>query len=184
MTAPTFADVLDWWTGSLSASENERVEEALFADETVYDQAAWVAELARSVSQAAHDGAIGVACLTRTLSERLEGSGLPHTAYVAHPGDEVSCAATADQRFSVLHLKADFRGAERVDVHVRGPHVGEFVVDDVPVDWDGNEVTLLQSGTRVRALPTTTVTFELRGTRGGANVVFGTYVLDHRSLGG
>jgi len=109
-------------------------------------------------------------------------SGLPHTAYVVRSGETVPCAATRDQRFSVVHLKAGFTGAERVDVHVRSPHIGEILVEDVPVDWDGGEVAVLQAGATVRALPTTTLVFELRGKRSGADAVFGTYVLEHRAL--
>jgi hypothetical protein len=184
VSATSVSDVLDWWTGELPDAESDRVEEALFADDAAFEGARWVADLARAIAYATHAGAVPVACLTHTLSSRLEQSGLPHTAYVARPGETVQCAATHDQRFSVVHLKADFTDAERVDVHVHSPHIGEMLVSDVPIDWNGGEVAVLQAGDAVRSIPTTTLTFELRGTRAGKDVVFGTYTLEHRALSG
>lgn len=183
MTPPTLLDVLDWWLGDASEEDAARVEEAIFSADDALAQAEWIAALARAVQRATPGGGVMGATLTRSLSRRLEGAGIPHTAYAASPDDTVMCAATPDQRFAVIHLRADFEGAERVDVILRSPHLGEMRLDDVPVNWDDQEVALLQAGDMVRSMPTTDLNFEVRATKGGAEVVLGNYLFKHHAIG-
>lgn len=183
MSAPSELELFDWWLGELDDDAAARVEAALFEDDSVLAQLQWLRALAEALATAVPQGALPMLALTHGLAVQLERAGLPHTAYVVAPGQTVACAATVDQRYSVARLQADLQGVERVDVRVRSPHLGELRFDDVPFDHVRSEVVLLQSGDAVRSVPTTTLTFELRGVRSGAEVELGTFVMAHRALG-
>lgn len=183
MSAPSELELFDWWLGELDDDAAARVEASLFEDDSVLERLQWLRSLAQALADAVPRGTVPMVALTHALAVQLERAGLPHTAYVVQPGQTVPCAATVDQRYSVARLHADLRGIERVDVRVRSPHLGQLRFDDVPYDAVRSEVVLLQSGDAVRAVPSTTLTFELRGLRDGAEVALGTFVMDHRALG-
>ena len=184
---PIDAAVLaDYWLGALASSEEEAVEEHLFACDRCGARLREVIALADGVRNLAREG-----CLRMVVSDsflkRAAEEGLRVREYAPPPGGGVQCTVTAEDDILIGRLAANLSGAKHVDLSIcdeRG--VEQLRLRDIPVHSGASSVVYQESITFAKAMPTSKmiarlVTFD----EAGGERLLGEYTFNHtRSLPG
>ena len=184
---PIDAAVLaDYWLGALASSEEEAVEEHLFACDRCGARLREVIALADGVRNLAREG-----CLRMVVSDsflkRAAEEGLRVREYAPPPGGGVQCTVTAEDDILIGRLAANLSGAKHVDLSIcdeRG--VEQLRLRDIPVHSGASSVVYQESITFAKAMPTRKmiarlVTFD----EAGGERLLGEYTFNHtRSLPG
>ena len=106
--------------------------------------------------------------------------GLRIREYAVGPGERVACTVTPDDDLVVSRLRADLRGAQRVDLVAELEDGGVQRAEDVPFDAGSGEVIVAQSVPAIRALPTCTTRMRLLASdQGGGHRLLGEYTFAH-----
>ena len=155
---PVDAAVLaDYWVAALAESEQEAVEEHLFACDECGARLREIAALVDGVRRLALAGSLTMVVSDAFLNRARE-QGLQVREYAPPPSGSVQCTVSAEDDFLVGRLSADLRGAERVDLCICDGHgVEQFRLPDIPFHPDAGGVTFQQSITFAKAAPSQTM---------------------------
>lgn len=146
-----------WLLGELSAEDEMRVEEHLFACESCARAIERLQRLGRDVADLLRGGRFPVA-VTSDLLQWAEREGVCVRSYRMRPGEEVHCTASPRDDFVAVHLAVEAEDAESVDLvaDVTLLDTGERfsrVTEDVVLDRARGELTYLFPGAVVRGYP-------------------------------
>jgi hypothetical protein len=171
--------LVDYWSRDLrEASDNDVVEEHLFACAECTARLERLAAIAGGLTTLARDGHIS-GIVTRGLVNRLQRDGLRVRMFSLVPGETVPCAVFPDDDIIVTALRADLSGVSAVTLSVTGPGDSPFgYLDDVPVSAPDTEVLWATPAAVVRPLPSMRLQLTLRSA-GDTGAELGRYVLEH-----
>lgn len=184
---PIDAAVLaDYWLGTLSASEEEAVEEHLLTCDRCGDVLREIIVLAEGVRRLAREASLRMV-VSDAFLERAAAEGLRVREYVVSPGGSVECTVTAEDDILIGRLAADLSGAKRVDLCICDENGSEqFRARDIPVLLEAKSVAWQESIASLKAAPTSTMIARLVGfDDAGVERVIGEYTFNHtRTLPG
>src|SRR5882672_10497883 len=113
---PIDAAVLaDYWLATLAKSEEETVEEHLFACDDCGVRLREVIALAEEIRKLACQGSL-VVIVSDAFVKRAKEQGLRVREYAPPHSGSVECTVTAEDNLLIAHLTADLKGAKRVDL--------------------------------------------------------------------
>lgn len=176
----------DYWLAGLAESEEEDVEEHLFACDECGARLREVISLADAIRDLARDGSL-LMIVSETFLKRVTEEGLRLREYAPPTGGSVACTVTAEDDFLIGRLTADLSAAKRVDLCICDKRGAEQVrLSDIPFNSAAGSVTFQQSITYAKAAPSETmiarlVTFD----DSGSDRLLGEYTFNHtRTLPG
>jgi hypothetical protein len=186
-TEPIDAAVLsDYWLAALTSSEEEAVEEHLFACDRCGERLREVIALAEGVRELARAGSLRMIVSDSFLNRAAE-QGLRVREYALPAGGSVQCTVTAEDDILIARLAADLSGAKRVDLCIcdeRG--VEQLRLSDIPVDCGASSVVYQESISLMKAAPTSKMIARLVAfDEAGGERLLGEYTFNHsRSMPG
>ena len=173
--------VADYWLAALAKSEEEAVEEHLFACDECGARLREVMALAEGIRKLAREGSLQMV-VSETFLKRAAEDGLCVRQYAPPAGGSVQCTVTAEDDLLIARLAADLSGAKRVDLCLcdkRG--VEQLRLADIPFQSGAGNVAWQQSMTWAKAAPSETmiarlVTFDATG----VERLLGEYTFHHK----
>ena len=172
-------DLLDYWTQAMAGADAERVEAHLFSCAGCASRLEAMVSLGAGLAALVRRGRVS-GVVSRSLLNRVQRDGVQVRFYTLSPGEQIPCAAFPGDDLVVLALRADFGGAQTVDVVLTDPeNVVRDRASDVPVT--GTEILWATPGEVVRRVPTARLRLTVSSTAPDAAVI-AEYVLDHTSL--
>jgi hypothetical protein len=151
---PIDAAVLaDYWLAALANSEEEAVEEHLFACDECGARLREIVEIAEGVRKVAREGSLFMVVSDAFLKRAAE-EGLHVREYAPPAGGSVECTVTAEDDFLIGRLEANLSGARRVDLSIcneRGEETTRMA--DIPFQPGTGHVALQYSMTYAKAAP-------------------------------
>ncbi len=173
--------MVDYWSGGLSASESEALEEHVFGCAACAARLGEVAALAAGITSLARRGHLS-GLISRATLNQLQHDGVRVRIYSLMPGDVVPCAVFPDDDLVVTSLRGDFAGVDAVTLSVTAaaPLAG-VVLQDVPVSAAEGELLWATPGALIRQMPTSRVTLTVTAGHDGGRSI-GAYVLDHTAV--
>jgi hypothetical protein len=176
----SFGELADYWTSDIAAADAERIEGHVFECASCARLLAETERLRTGIGALALGGGFQ-AFVTDGLLNRLARDGVRVRSYVLEPGESIKCSAWADDEVLVARLRADFAGANAVDVEMRlatGEEWGRST--DVPVREGATELVMAIPATMVRSAPHGPMRLTLRAASGSQSAdVIAEYVFDH-----
>jgi hypothetical protein len=155
---PIAAAVLtDYWLAALPNSEEEAVEEHLFACDECGARLRELAALADAVRALVRQGSLTMV-VSDTLLTRFAEQGLRVREYAPPKGGSIACTVTAEDDFLIGRLIADLRGASRIDLAFcdeRGAEKARLA--DIPFNSESSGVVFQQSISYAKAAPSETM---------------------------
>jgi hypothetical protein len=184
---PIDAAVLaDYWLAALPDSEEQTVEEHLFACDSCGDRLRETIALADGLRKLAAEGSL-IMVVSDAYLKRAAEAGMRVREYAPPAGGAIECTVTAEDDLLIGRLAADMSAAERVDLLVCNPSGQErFRMSDIPVHSGAGGVAFQQSITYAKAAPSETMVARLVAVEdGGAERLLGEYTFNHtRTLPG
>lgn len=180
------AILADYWLGALSAEEEGRVEEHVFACGDCAALLDEVRAMGEGVRQVARSGAL-MTTVRQAFLNRVTAEGLQIRQYAPPVGGSVQCTVTAEDDFLIGRLKTNLREARRVDLSLCGLDGSEqFRLNDIPFSREDDAVLWQMSITFAKAAPTSSMVAKLvEVDESGAESVMGEYTFHHtRTLPG
>jgi anti-sigma factor RsiW len=185
--APIDAGILaDYWQGLLSASEEDSVEQHLFACDRCGARLRDVIALAEALRNLARGGSLRMV-VSDAFVRRAAASGLTVREYSVTPGGSVNCTVTAEDDLLVARLAGDMAGATRLDlVACDEQGIERRRLVDVPFRANASSVVLQESMDFAKAAPDNTLILRLLAVEDdGRERLVGEYAFHHtRSLPG
>ena len=176
----------DYWLAAVAKSEEEAVEEHLFACDECGARLREVIALAEGIRKLAREGSLQMV-VSETFLKRAAEEGLRVRQYAPPAGGSVQCTVTAEDDLLIGCLAANLSGAKRVDLCLCDKHgVEQLRLPDIPFQSAAGSVTWQQSMTWAKAAPSATmiarlVTFD----ETGVERLLGEYTFHHtRTLPG
>lgn len=180
------ATLAEYWLGTLGATEEESLEEHLFACEECGTRLDWVIALAEELRAVTRDGSL-MTVVSETFLKRAEEEGLRVRQYAPPAGGSVQCTVTAQDDLLVGRLAAKLGTARKIDLSLCDPGgVEQFRLRDIPFEPAASSVLWQQSITFAKAAPTSTMVARLIGVdESGSESLLGEYTFCHtRTLPG
>jgi hypothetical protein len=180
------AILAEYWLGTLGATEEESLEEHLFACEECGTRLDWVIALAEELRAVTRDGSL-MTVVSETFLKRAEEEGLRVRQYAPPAGGSVQCTVTAQDDLLVGRLAAKLGTARKIDLSLCDPGgVEQFRLRDIPFEPAASSVLWQQSITFAKAAPTSTMVARLIGVdESGSESLLGEYTFCHtRTLPG
>lgn len=178
---PIDAAVLaDYWLAALSNSDEEAVEEHVFACDECGARLHELIALAEEIRELARQGSL-IMVVSDAFLERAAEQGLHVREYSPPRSGSIDCTVAAEDDFLIGHLTADLSTAKRVDLcFCDGQGVERLRLPDIPFHSHAPRVTFQQSITYAKAAPSEVmiarlVTFD----KGGAERLLGEYTFNH-----
>lgn len=161
-TNPLDATLLaDYWLAALPQSEEEDVEEHLFACDECGARLREVIALAEGIRRLARAGSLQM-IVSETFLNRLAAEGLRVREYAPPAGGSVNCTVTAEDDLIIGRLAANLSGAERVDLSLCDEHgVEQQRLPDVPFESAAGNVAWQPSMTWAKGAPSSTLVARL-----------------------
>ena len=155
---PLDAGVLaDYWAAALPPSEEDAVEEHLFACDECGARLREVITLAGSIRELARQGAL-LMVVSDTFLQRVAEDGFRVREYGPPAGGSVACTVSAEDDFLIGRLAADLKGAARVDLSLCNKLGAEQLrLADIPFNSESGGVAFQQSITYAKAAPSETM---------------------------
>lgn len=158
----------DYWLAVLPKSEEEAVEEHLFACDECSARLQEAIALAEAIRNLARQGSL-LMVVSDTFLRRIAEEGLHVREYAPPVGGSIACTVTSEDDFLIGRLNADLSGAKQVDLSLcdeRG--IERMRLADIPFDSEASSVAFQQSITYAKAAPSETmiarlVTFDAAG---------------------
>lgn len=179
---PIDAAVLaDYWLAVLAKTEEEAVEEHLFACDECGARLRDVIAMAEGVRQIARAGSLRMV-VSDSMLKRAAAEGLRVREYAPPPGGSVQCTVTAQDDLLIARLAANLAGAKRVDLRVSNERgVEEFRLPDIPFPAGAVDVVYQESITFAKAAPDNTMIMRLvMFDESGQERVAGEYTFHHQ----
>ncbi len=180
------ATLAEYWLGTLGATEEESLEEHLFACEECGTRLDWVIALAEELRAVTRDGSL-MTVVSETFLKRAEEEGLRVRQYAPPAGGSVQCTVTAQDDLLVGRLAAKLGTARKIDLSLCDPGgVEQFRLRDIPFEPAASSVLWQQSITFAKAAPTSIMVARLIGVdESGSESLLGEYTFCHtRTLPG
>lgn len=180
------AVLADYWLALLAKSDEESVEEHLFACEECVARLRQVIALAEGVRRVAREGSLQMV-VSEVFLKRAAEEGLHVRQYAPPPGGHVQCTVTADDHLLIGRLVANLSGAERMDLSLcDGNGVEQLRLADIPFNSAAGNVIWQQSMTYAKAAPSGTMIARLIAfDEANRERLLGEYTFQHtRSLPG
>jgi hypothetical protein len=180
------AVLADYWLGALIKSEEEAIEEHLFACDECHARFREVVALAEGIRMLAKEGSLQLVVSEAFLTRAAE-EGLRVREYAPPAGGSVQCTVTADDDLLIGRLAADFSGAQRVDLSLCDERGSEMLrLADIPFQPRAASVLWQQSITFAKAAPSSTLIARLVSVDPASGErLLGEYTFQHtRSLPG
>ena len=173
-------DLLDYWTHAIEGADADRIEEHLFSCGDCCpsrDHGFARAASRRSSGADMCPASSRVRCSTAFSATACRCGSMRYRRTSGYP-----CAAFPGDDLMVLSLRADFAGAKRVTLSVKGPDDADIgSVSGVPVAPTDVELLWATPGDSVRRPPSTRVRLTITSDAPGAPVVT-VIELDHTAL--
>jgi hypothetical protein len=180
------ATLADYWLAALAQSEEEAVEEHLFACDECGARLREVMALAEGVRQLAREGSLRIVVSDGFLRRAAE-EGVRVREYAVPPGGRVECTVTAEDDLLVGRLGANLSGVKRVDLCIcDGQGVEQLRLPDIPVHTGASSVLYQESITFAKASPSNRMIARLVALDDAeAEHLLGEYIFNHtRTLPG
>ena len=174
-----FADVVDYWAGELTRSEEDRVEEHVFRCAACARELAAAEALARGVAAVVREGRLHTV-VTDAILNRLAADGVRVRMYTLEGESIVPCAVWAGDDLVVTRIRADFAGVGAVSIVTReasGDEIGR--ISDVAVRPGQGEILNAFSAAHLRKLPATRVHVTVTAQLDGGERTIAEYTLEH-----
>jgi len=177
---PLPLDVLvDYWFDELSPDTESATEEHLIQCTDCSQRLEWIADVGAATRELLRRGRVPLA-LTAALLACLEQDGVRVRHHHVEAGGYTHCTAGPDDDLVSVTLRGEFRSDERVDVvYVEAPDFLRERRTGVPFDGVRGEVTLVERGEAVRALPAQRLRLEVYGVSHSGERKIGEYTLLH-----
>lgn len=184
---PIDAAVLaDYWLAALPESEEEAVEEHLFACDECTARLGEVVSLAEAIRNLARQGSL-LMVVSDAFIKRVAEEGLRVREYSPPSGGSIACTVTAEDDFLIGRLTADLSGAKRIDLCFCDEHgIERLRLTDIPFDSGAGSVSFQQSIKYAKAAPSETLIARLVAfDDAGGEGLLGEYTFNHtRTLPG
>jgi hypothetical protein len=176
----------DYWIGALEGSNEEKVEEHLFACDECGDRLRELIALAEGIRELARSGSLRMV-VSETFLNRAAADGLHIRQYVAAVGGRVECTVTAEDDILIGRLAANLADVRRLDLSVcNASGVEQGRLSDIPFHPGASSVIWQESITYAKAAPTHRLIYRLVSVdETGSDHPVGEYTFNHtRSLPG
>lgn len=180
------AALTDYWIAALPQSEEEAIEEHLFACDECGARLREVMALADAVRNLARQGSL-LMVVSDAFLKRVAQQGLHVREYAPPNGGSIACTVTAEDDFLIGRLAADLRGATRVDLAICDERGTEKLrLADIPFHSESSGVAFQQSITYAKAAPSETMIARLIAfDETGCQSLLGEFTFNHtRTLPG
>jgi Putative zinc-finger len=180
------AILADYWLAALPASEQDAVEEHLFACDECAASLREVIALGESLRALAHSGSL-MMVVPESFLQSAARQGLHISRYAPPAGGSVQCTVTAQDDLLIGRLTANLNSARRIDLSLCHPGGDEqFRLRDIPFSPADPAVLWQQSISFAKAAPTSTMVARLLTVDdAGAEALLGEYTFHHtRTLPG
>ncbi len=178
---PIDAAVLaDYWLAALPQSEEESVEQHLFACDSCGARLSDVIALAEGVRTVAREGSL-LMVVSDSFLRSAAAEGMRIREYSPPSGGSIECTVTLDDDLLIGRLTANLTEAHRVDLSLCDEHrVERLRMPDIPFRSAAGSVAFQQSITYAKAAPSETMiarllTFDETGTER----LLGEYTFNH-----
>jgi hypothetical protein len=174
-----FADVVDYWAGELTDTEEARIDEHVFACAVCARELALAEALARGVADVVRAGRIH-AVVTDGVLNRLAADGVRIRMYTLDGTRPVACAVWAGDDLIVARIRANLAGVDAVTIVTRqasGEEIGRLA--DIPVRPGQQEILNAFSAAHLRLLPPTRVQVSVLVHGDGPERTLAEYTLEH-----
>ena len=147
----------DYWLAVLGKSEEEAVEEHLFACDECGKRLREVIALAEGIRNLAREGSLQMV-VSETFLKRAAEEGLRVRQYAPPAGGSVQCTVTAEDDLLIGRLAANLSGAKRVDLCLcDGRGVEQLRLSDIPFQSGSGHVAWQQSIRWAKDAPSETI---------------------------
>jgi hypothetical protein len=180
------ATLTDYWLAALPESEEQAVEEHLFACDECGIRLREVISLSQGIRDLAREGSM-LMVVSDAFLKRVTEEGMRVREYAVPAGGSVACTVTAEDDFLIGRLNADLSAAQRVDLCFCDQHGMERLrLPDIPFDSTSGSVAFEQSITYAKAAASETMLARLLAfDQSGNERVLGEYAFHHtRTLPG
>ena len=180
LTPIAAAILADYWIGAQSKSEEEAVEEHLFACDECGERLREVMALAHEIRTVAYHGSL-LMVVSEVFLKRIAEQGWHVREYAPPNGGSIACTVTAEDDFLIGRLTADLRGAARLDLSLCDERVAEKLrLADIPFDAESPAVAFQQSITYAKAAPSETMIARLIAfDPSGGETLLGEFTFNH-----
>jgi hypothetical protein len=154
LDAPVLAD---YWVGALPLSEEEAVEEHLFACDHCGQRLREIIAMAEGIREVVREGSLQMV-VSDSFLKRAAEEGLRIRQYAPPAGSSVQCTVTVEDDLLIGRLAADLSGAKRVDLSLCDGEGAELLrMQDIPFAAGADHVSWHQSATFAKAAPSGTM---------------------------
>lgn len=182
MRCPTpigFADIVDYWAGELTGSDEDKIEAHVFGCAECARELAAAEALTRGVAAVAREGRLHTV-VTDAILNRLAADGLRIRTFTLEGDSVVPCAVWAGDDLVVARIRGDFTGVDAVTIVTRlasGDEIGRL--SDVTVRPGQREILNAFSAAHLRTLPATRVHVSVTAPHAGGERMLAEYTLEH-----
>jgi hypothetical protein len=174
-----FADVVDYWAGELTRTEEDRIEEHVFGCAECARELAAAEAFARDIATVAREGRLHTV-VTDAILNRLAADGVRVRMYTLEGPGTVPCAVWADDDLVVARIRADFAEVDSVTIVTRRASGDEISrLSDVAVRPGQREILNAFSAAQLRKLPATRVHVTVTAQSEGGERTISEYQLEH-----
>ena len=174
-----FADVVDYWAGELTRSDEDRIDEHVFSCADCAREVAVAEALARDIAAVVREGRFH-AVVNDAILNRLAADGVRVRTYTLDGSGVVPCAVWADDDLVVARIRADFAEVDSVTIVTRQASGDEISrLSDVALRPGQREILNAFSAAHLRKLPATRVQVTVTTQVGSGERTFAEYTLEH-----
>jgi hypothetical protein len=174
-----FAEVVDYWAGELTPTDEGRIEEHVFTCTDCARELAAAEALTRGITAVAREGRLH-SVVTDAILNRLAADGVRIRTYTLEGSGIVPCAVWADDDLVVSRIRADFTNVDSVTIVTRQASGEEISrVSDIAVRPGQREILNAFSAAHLRKLPPTRVRVIVMRQIGGGEQPLAEYTLEH-----
>jgi hypothetical protein len=178
---PINAELLaDYWLGALAASDEESIEEHLFACDGCSRRLEEAVALANGIRNVARHGNL-LRVVDDEFLKRAASENLRIREYAPPRGGSVQCTVAAEDDLLIGRLTADLSSAKRLDLSLYGGDGNERVrLDDIPFRPNADSICFQQPIDYAKAAPSDVMIARLLATDGsGEQRLIGEYTFVH-----
>ena len=132
MRCPTpigFADIVDYWAGELTGSDEDKIEAHVFGCAECARELAAAEALTRGVAAVAREGRLHTV-VTDAILNRLAADGLRIRTFTLEGDSVVPCAVWAGDDLVVARIRGDFTGVDAVTIVTRLASGDEIPIEE------------------------------------------------------
>jgi hypothetical protein len=174
----TAEELLAWWLGETDRTEDERLDEHLFACTTCAARLDALSALGDAIRRETLRGGFGFV-VPAAFAGRMKNAGLTVREYTLAPGGSVNCTIAPGDDFVVTHLHAPLGGVHQLDVLIDDMTIGKLRLTDVPFNPKAGGVTVVPSATLLRSLGISQQRLQLIAVEGPEERVVGDFTFHH-----